>query len=187
MKGAFHGKTAGALSATWSKRVQGALRAAPPGRQARREREPRRAGARDRRQTSAAVIVEPIQGEGGIVLPPNGYLQGVREICDKKGVLLIADEMQTGLGRTGKLWAMENWGVVPDIMTSAKGLAGGVPIGATVDEGGDTQLAEEGRGDEHVRGEPARLRRGDGHAQSTSSRTTSRRRPRRRGSSSWTS
>jgi LysW-gamma-L-lysine/LysW-L-ornithine aminotransferase len=79
-----------------------------------------------------AVILEPIQGEGGIMLPPDGFFKGVREICDKKGVLLIADEIQTGLGRTGKLWAMENWGVVPDVMTLAKGLGGGVPIGATV-------------------------------------------------------
>jgi acetylornithine/LysW-gamma-L-lysine aminotransferase len=65
-------------------------------------------------------------------MPPDGYVKGLREICDKHDLLLIADEIQTGLGRTGKLWAVQNWGVVPDIMTTAKGLAGGVPIGATV-------------------------------------------------------
>jgi LysW-gamma-L-lysine/LysW-L-ornithine aminotransferase len=131
MKGAYHGKTAGALSATWSKRY-------------REPFEPLLQGVKHvdngdldalEREIDAdigAVIVEPIQGEGGINLPPKGFIRGVREICDKKGVLLIADEIQTGLGRTGKLWAMENWGVVPDIMTVAKGLAGGVPIGATV-------------------------------------------------------
>jgi acetylornithine/LysW-gamma-L-lysine aminotransferase len=77
-------------------------------------------------------MLEPIQGEGGIILPPPDYLKGVRELCDRRGILMIADEVQTGLGRTGKLWAVENWGVVPDVLVSAKGLAGGVPIGATI-------------------------------------------------------
>jgi LysW-gamma-L-lysine/LysW-L-ornithine aminotransferase len=131
MKGAYHGKTAGALSATWSKRYREPFE---PLLQGVKHVENGDLGALEREIDAdiGAVIVEPIQGEGGIVLPPDGFLRGVREICDKKGVLLIADEIQTGLGRTGKLWAMENWGVVPDIMTVAKGLAGGVPIGATV-------------------------------------------------------
>jgi acetylornithine/LysW-gamma-L-lysine aminotransferase len=131
MKGAYHGKTAGALSATWSKRYREPFE---PLLQGVKHVENGDLDALEREIDAdiGAVIVEPIQGEGGIVLPPNGFLRGVREICDKKGVLLIADEIQTGLGRTGKLWAMENWGVVPDIMTVAKGLAGGVPIGATV-------------------------------------------------------
>jgi acetylornithine/LysW-gamma-L-lysine aminotransferase len=131
MKGAYHGKTAGALSATWSKRYREPFE---PLLQGVKHVENGDLDALEREIDAdiGAVIVEPIQGEGGIVLPPSGFLRGVREICDKKGVLLIADEIQTGLGRTGKLWAMENWGVVPDIMTIAKGLAGGVPIGATV-------------------------------------------------------
>ncbi len=131
MKGAYHGKTAGALSATWSKRYREAFE---PLLQGVKHVENGDLGALEQAIDAdiGAVIVEPIQGEGGIVLPPKDYLRGVREICDKKGLLLIADEIQTGLGRTGKLWAMENWGVVPDIMTVAKGLAGGVPIGATV-------------------------------------------------------
>jgi acetylornithine/LysW-gamma-L-lysine aminotransferase len=131
MKGAYHGKTAGALSATWSKRYREPFE---PLLQGVKHVENGDLGALEREIDAdiGAVIVEPIQGEGGIVLPPKDFLRGVREICDKKGVLLIADEIQTGLGRTGKLWAMENWGVVPDIMTVAKGLAGGVPIGATV-------------------------------------------------------
>ena len=80
---------------------------------------------------TAAVIVEPIQGEGGIIVPPDTYLPAVREICDKTGVLLICDEVQTGLGRTGKMFAVEHYGVVPDIITTAKALGGGVmPIGA---------------------------------------------------------
>jgi putrescine aminotransferase len=82
---------------------------------------------------AAAFIVEPIQCEGGVVVPPDGYLRGVRALCDKHGALLIADEVQTGLGRTGYLWGVDYEHVVPDIMTAAKGLSGGVvPIGATI-------------------------------------------------------
>ncbi|MDD3925477.1 MAG: aspartate aminotransferase family protein [bacterium] len=80
---------------------------------------------------TAAVILEPVQGEGGVVVPPDDYLPAVRRICDEHGVLLILDEVQTGLGRTGRLFACEHWDVVPDIMTMAKALGGGVmPIGA---------------------------------------------------------
>lgn len=79
---------------------------------------------------TCAVMLEPIQGEGGIRLPSADYLKGVREICDRNGLLLILDEVQTGMGRTGRLFAYENFGIMPDIMTLAKGLGGGVPIGA---------------------------------------------------------
>lgn len=80
---------------------------------------------------TAAVIVEPIQGEGGIIVPPENYLMEVRQICDEHKALLICDEVQTGLGRTGKMFACEHYGVVPDILTTAKALGGGVmPIGA---------------------------------------------------------
>jgi len=82
---------------------------------------------------TAAVILEPIQGEGGINLPPEGYLQEVRKICDEHEALLILDEIQTGFARTGKMFACEHWGVVPDIMTVAKSLGGGIyPISATI-------------------------------------------------------
>jgi putrescine aminotransferase len=82
---------------------------------------------------TAAVIVEPIQGEGGIIVPPDDYLSKLRELCDKEGALLILDEVQTGLGRTGRMFACEHYGVVPDIMTIAKALGGGVmPIGAFI-------------------------------------------------------
>ena len=80
----------------------------------------------------AAIIVEPIQGEGGYVVPTPGFMKGLREICDQYGILLIADEVQSGVGRTGKMWAFEHEGVVPDIVASAKGLGGGLPIGAMV-------------------------------------------------------
>jgi putrescine aminotransferase len=84
-------------------------------------------------EDTAAVILEPIQGEGGINLPPEGYLQEVRKICDEHESLLILDEIQTGFARTGKMFASEHWGVVPDIMTVAKSLGGGLyPISATI-------------------------------------------------------
>jgi putrescine aminotransferase len=82
---------------------------------------------------TAAVILEPIQGEGGINIPPGDYLPRVRSLCDERGVLLILDEIQTGFGRTGKMFAAEHWGVVPDIMAVAKSLGGGIyPISATL-------------------------------------------------------
>jgi 4-aminobutyrate aminotransferase len=80
----------------------------------------------------AAIIVEPIQGEGGYVVPDDAFLPGLREICDRHGILLIADEIQTGAGRTGAMWAVEHWAVEPDILLSAKGIASGMPLGAMV-------------------------------------------------------
>ena len=80
----------------------------------------------------AAILVEPIQGEGGYLVPPDGFLAGLRAICDEHGILLIFDEVQSGVGRTGKMWASQHWGVKPDIMTSAKGLGSGLPIGAFI-------------------------------------------------------
>ncbi|MGB8693361.1 MAG: acetyl ornithine aminotransferase family protein [Steroidobacteraceae bacterium] len=80
----------------------------------------------------AAILIEPIQGEGGYLVPPDGFLQGLRELCDRHGILLIFDEVQSGIGRTGKMFASQHWGVRPDIMTLAKGLGSGMPIGLTV-------------------------------------------------------
>jgi len=80
----------------------------------------------------AAIIVEPVQGEGGYIVPEDGFLQGLRRICDEHGILLIADEIQSGAGRTGTMWAIEHWGVKPDILLSAKGIASGMPLGALV-------------------------------------------------------
>src|SRR5215469_13985716 len=81
----------------------------------------------------AAVIMEPVQGEAGAIVPPDDFFPRLRQLCDEYGVLLIADEVQTGLGRTGALWGVNHWNVVPDIMTSAKALGGGVmPIGAFI-------------------------------------------------------
>jgi 4-aminobutyrate aminotransferase len=80
----------------------------------------------------AAIVVEPIQGEGGYVVPEDGFMQGLRRICDEHGILLIADEVQAGAGRTGKMWSIENWGVEPDIIATAKGIASGMPLSAFI-------------------------------------------------------
>jgi LysW-gamma-L-lysine/LysW-L-ornithine aminotransferase len=126
--GSFHGKTFGALSATWNQKYRKpfeplvqTVKFAPYG-NAQKARE-------SIDESVAAVIVEPIQGEGGIHVAPEGFLQELRQITKEKGSLLVFDEVQSGFGRTGKLWACENWDVSPDIMTAAKGIAGGVPFG----------------------------------------------------------
>jgi 4-aminobutyrate aminotransferase len=80
----------------------------------------------------AAIIFEPIQGEGGYIVPPDNFVTRLREICDQHGILLIADEIQTGVGRTGKWWGFEHFGIVPDIVTVAKGIASGLPLSAVI-------------------------------------------------------
>ena len=83
-------------------------------------------------QEVAAILIEPIQGEGGYVVPPEGFMSGLRALCDRHGILLICDEVQSGIGRTGKMFAVEHFGVAPDIMALAKGLGSGMPIGMVV-------------------------------------------------------
>ncbi|MCC6317227.1 MAG: aminotransferase class III-fold pyridoxal phosphate-dependent enzyme, partial [Gemmatimonadaceae bacterium] len=80
----------------------------------------------------AAIFVEPVQGEGGYIVPPPGFLTGLRELCDRHGILLVFDEVQSGIGRTGRMFACEHEGVEPDILLSAKGLGSGMPIGAMI-------------------------------------------------------
>jgi len=128
----YHGKTLGALSVTPKEAYQRLARPLVPGVKVIPFGD---AQALERAidEKTAAFIVEPIQGEGGIRIPPEGYLKEVRRITQERGVLLILDEVQTGLGRTGKLWAAEWEGIAPDLLTSAKALGGGVmPISATV-------------------------------------------------------
>ncbi|MGH9472521.1 MAG: aminotransferase class III-fold pyridoxal phosphate-dependent enzyme, partial [Terriglobales bacterium] len=84
----------------------------------------------------AAIVFEPVQGEGGYVVPPAGFVRRLREVCDQHGILLIADEVQSGAGRTGRMWAMEHFGVAPDIVCSAKGIASGMPLGVTFSRAG---------------------------------------------------
>lgn len=80
----------------------------------------------------AGILVEPIQGEGGYIVPPDGFYPALRKLCDRYGILLIVDEVQSGMGRTGKWWAIEHFGVEPDILTAAKGIASGMPLGACI-------------------------------------------------------
>ena len=131
MMGAFHGKTMGALSATWDKKYREPFQPLVP--EIKHVPPDNLEKAREAvSEKTAAVLVEPIRGEGGIRVPPDGFLKGLRELCDEKNILLIFDEVQTGFGRTGKLFACEHWGVTPDVMCLAKPLAGGLPLGATV-------------------------------------------------------
>jgi acetylornithine/LysW-gamma-L-lysine aminotransferase len=127
----FHGRTMGALSATWRKDFREPFEPLVPG----FEHVPfndiealQKAVDHD----TAAVILEAVQGEGGVHVASPEYLPAAREACDRTGALLILDEVQTGMGRTGRLFAVERWGVEPDLLTLAKSLAGGVPIGATL-------------------------------------------------------
>jgi acetylornithine/LysW-gamma-L-lysine aminotransferase len=131
MTGGFHGKTFGALSATWNKKYREPFMPLLDHFDFARYGDA--ASLEEKVDTeTAAVIAEPIQGETGVIIPPPDYFQRVKEICEKAGALLIMDEIQTGLGRTGKLWASEHWGIVPDIMCVSKGLAGGLPFGAVL-------------------------------------------------------
>src|SRR3990172_12694847 len=83
-------------------------------------------------EDGAAVLIEPVPGEGGYVVPPDSFFPKLRKLCDKYGILLIADEVQSGMGRTGKWWALEHWRVEPDIVCTAKGIASGMPLGAMI-------------------------------------------------------
>src|SRR5690349_3266223 len=152
--GAFHGRTMGALSLTASKPQQ-KRRFAPlvPGVTHIRYPDVYRSGAEDPEafaigcarfiedklfkttlapEEVAAIFVEPVQGEGGYVIAPTSFMQELRRICDKHGILLVADEVQSGAGRTGKWWAIEHSGVQPDIVCMAKGIASGMPLGITM-------------------------------------------------------
>ena len=131
MKGSYHGKSFGALSITFNPKYRKSF--APLVEKVAfasfGDMESLR-GVVD--EDTAFVILEPIQGESGINVAPDGFLQQVRKFCDERGILLIFDEIQAGLGRTGRMWACEHWETSPDILCLAKGIAGGVPMGATL-------------------------------------------------------
>jgi acetylornithine/LysW-gamma-L-lysine aminotransferase len=131
MKGSYHGKSFGALSLTFNPKYRKAF--APLVEKVSfasfGDMESLRSVVDD---DTAFVILEPIQGESGIIVAPDGFLQEVRKLCDEKGIVLIFDEIQAGLGRTGRLWACDHWNTTPDILCLAKGIAGGVPMGATL-------------------------------------------------------
>jgi acetylornithine/N-succinyldiaminopimelate aminotransferase len=130
LHGGFHGRTYGALSATFQESKQAPFAPLVPG----FVPVPRDAAAIDAAvgEQTAAVLLEPIQGETGVNVLPDELLRAAREACDRVGAALVFDEVQTGLGRTGTLWAYEHTGVVPDAITIAKALGGGLPIGALI-------------------------------------------------------
>jgi predicted acetylornithine/succinylornithine family transaminase len=125
----FHGRTLATVTATGNEKYQHGFEPLMPGFKHVPYND-LRAMERAIDNRTCAVLVEPIQGEGGVHVPDDGYLPGLRKLCDESGALLILDEIQTGVGRTGRLWAYEHAGVEPDVMTLAKALANGVPIGA---------------------------------------------------------
>ena len=125
----FHGRTMANVSATGQPHYQELFQPIPPGFSHVEFGDIEELRGAITEQT-VAVMVEPVQAEGGVNIPPEGYLENVRELCDQEGLLLIFDEVQTGMGRLGSLFGYERFGVEPDIMTLAKGLGGGVPIGA---------------------------------------------------------
>jgi acetylornithine/LysW-gamma-L-lysine aminotransferase len=131
LMGGYHGKTMGAVSATWEKKYREPFQPLVPDIKHVSPESPAKLAEAISEKT-AAVIMEPIRGEGGIRMLPDGYLQEAREICNKRGILMILDEVQTSFGRTGKNFACQNWDVTPDILCLAKPFAGGLPIGITV-------------------------------------------------------
>ncbi len=131
LMGGYHGKTMGAVSATWDKKYREPFMPLVPDVKHVSPENPAKLVEAISDKT-AAVIIEPIRGEGGIRMLPDGYLQEAREICNRRGILMIFDEVQSSFGRTGKNFACQNWDVTPDIMCLAKPFAGGLPIGITV-------------------------------------------------------
>jgi acetylornithine/N-succinyldiaminopimelate aminotransferase len=126
----FHGRTLATLTATGQEKVRAGYDPLPVGFRQVPFNDLRAAEEAVDGEKTVAIFVEPIQGEGGVVVADQEYLRGLRELCDRRGLLLIFDEVQTGMGRTGKLFGYEHFGVEPDIMTLAKSLGGGLPIGA---------------------------------------------------------
>ena len=129
MQGSFHGRTAAAVGATWKSSYREPFEAIIPKIFDFVPFNDLAAAEQAMGGQTAAVIVEPIQGESGVNVPSDDYLPGLRKLCDERGVLLICDEVQTGMGHTGKWFACEHWGVKPDELTMAKALGGGFPIG----------------------------------------------------------
>lgn len=145
MNGGYHGKTFGALSITSSEKYRKPfeplldyIKFVPYGNTSKL------VDAID--DKTGTVILEPVQGESGIIMPPAGFIQEVREICSRHSLVLIFDEIQSGFGRTGKMWAAENWNTIPDVICVAKGIAGGFPMGLTMTK---TEIIESMKIGEH--------------------------------------
>jgi acetylornithine aminotransferase len=138
MQSSFHGRTLATLTATGNRKVQAGFEPLLPGFK-RVPYDDLEAVERVASDNTVAVLVEPIQGEGGVVIPDDGYLAGLRRVCDERGWLLMLDEVQTGMGRTGAWFAFQHAGIRPDVVTLAKALGNGVPVGAML---ADQQVAE---------------------------------------------
>jgi LysW-gamma-L-lysine/LysW-L-ornithine aminotransferase len=131
MSGGYHGKTFGALSVTHNEKYRKSFQPLLEGVKFVPYSNPSKI-EESLDDSIGTVIIEPIQGETGIIVPSDGVLQQIRKICDQNDLVLIFDEIQTGLGRTGRMWASEHWSTTPDIMCLAKGIAGGLPMGLTL-------------------------------------------------------
>jgi acetylornithine/N-succinyldiaminopimelate aminotransferase len=141
----FHGRTLATLTATGSRKAQAGFEPLVRGflRVAYNDLEALQTIAKNSPDV-VAVLLEPVQGEGGVNVPDDDYLAGVRALCDQQGWLMMLDEVQTGMGRTGKWFAFQHTGIVPDVMTLAKGLANGVPIGACLARGEAAEVFKPG-------------------------------------------
>ncbi|MGC8557893.1 MAG: aspartate aminotransferase family protein [Nitrososphaeria archaeon] len=151
--GAYHGKTAGALSVTYSPKYREGFEPLLGPVKFLKYGDVKALDDVDFRE-AAAVIVEPIQGESGIIVPPDDFLPVLQEKAHMAGSLLIVDEVQSGMGRTGKWWAHQNWKIEPDIMTAGKGIGGGVPMGVTVVTENVAQILKVGEHSSTMGGNP---------------------------------
>lgn len=161
MENSFHGRTLATLSATGNRKVQAGFEPLVQGfvRVPFNDLEALRAVAENHADV-VAVLVEPIQGEGGIRIPDAGYLEGIRELCDQNQWLMMLDEIQTGMGRTGRFFAFQHTDIMPDVMTLAKGLGNGVPIGVCLARGEAAELFAPGHHGSTFGGNPLACRAG---------------------------
>ena len=160
-EGSFHGRTLATLSATGNRKIQAGFEPLVTG----FNRVPYNdlaaiAQVGDNNKDVVAVLVEPITGEGGIGIPDEGYLAALRQLCDQRGWLLMLDEIQTGMGRTGRWFACQHENVLPDVMTLAKGLGNGVPIGACLARGAAASVFQPGNHGSTFGGNPLACRAG---------------------------
>ena len=141
MENSFHGRTMATLTATGNRKVQAGFEPLVHGfaRVPYGDLEALQTAARNLKDI-VAVLVEPVQGEGGVHIPPDDYLPGIRALCDEQGWLMMLDEIQTGMGRTGRPFAFQHHGITPDVITLAKALGNGVPIGACLARGDAAEL-----------------------------------------------
>ncbi len=161
LENSFHGRTLATLTATGNRKAQAGFEPLVQGfvRVPYNDLDAVETAAANRPGISA-MLVEPIQGEGGIVVPDEGYLAGLRALCDRHGWLLMLDEIQTGMGRTGTMFAYQHTGILPDVLTLAKGLANGVPIGACLARGAAAEVFGPGSHGSTFGGNPLACRAG---------------------------